>query len=816
MRRALSEQQIDVLADKYIIGLYQDLEDEVIADIARRVQKTGRYTETAEIMAKSMLENGFSADQIRVEVMKMLRADREYQMAVAENTMAYKREVQQIIDATVEAAKESGDTLTAEAGNMAWNNDLSMWKQQGEDLKKPNSLSKFVKASSLQTSGALRNLTKTMGFKNTALGTTGIMNMYQREMDLALIKVSTGTFSFDQAVKDCVHRLAQSGLRSIDYASGRSYQLDVAARMAVRTGMSQLSGKITEENLKNSNHDLVITTQHMGSRPDHAVWQNKVFSYSGKSKKYPDFVKETGYGTVTGLKGANCTHDFYPYWEGASVIPEDIKEPAPRTIGGKTYTYYESTQKQRQMERQIRATKREIEATKSIGGDTQELQSKLRGQLSDYTSFSKAAGLKERDNRLRVFTGTSNASIKINKPVHSELSIKDINKSGTENLLKAYDDRRLYFGLNETPADELKNTNTIKVDYDGVPANVAKAFNDTIQNLSKEYYTGFTKIKVGDKKEFFGVEIFATTQHMNAVGQKTLVLNPHKVGNYEKLVDRIKELSSKEYAVKIPEGLEEKYIATHEFAHSLIDLSGNYKNYIGMDVKQMKGIKKEMDSLFDSYKQKVIALEEEYKKKELKFINASFTADIDELNKLQSEASEAKRKLDSVKISKYSLESADEFMAEAFTQEKLSHISTEYSKKVLEILDKNFKKETLENIVKDSKIKTNLQYFASISEEKFTEYALNPLKAPDKAKAFETALGYTTENADDLIKNIKDHIDENKFVEKGDNGYGMRYEYIMKLKGANGKEANVLTAWIEQNGEKRLTSVYVTKKDVTV
>lgn len=127
-----------------------------------------------------------------------------------------------------------------------------------------------------------------------------------------------------------------------------------------------------------------------------------------KSKKYPDFVKETGYGTVTGLKGANCTHDFYPYWEGASIIPEDIKEPDPRTIGGKTYTYYESTQKQRQMERQIRATKREIEAIKSIGGDAQDLQNKLRGQMADYKSFSKAAGLKERDNRLRLVTGTSN------------------------------------------------------------------------------------------------------------------------------------------------------------------------------------------------------------------------------------------------------------------------------------------------------------------------------------------------------------------------------------------------------------------------
>ena len=239
---------MDVLADKYIMGLYQQLEDEVIGDIARRVKKAGRYTETAELMAKSMVEQGFSADKIRAEVMKVLRADKDYQMAVAENTKAYKQEVQDIIDKTVAKAKVLGDELVAEAGNMAWNNDLSMWEKHGEDLTKPNSVDNFIKASSAQTVGALKNLTKTMGFKNTAFGNTGVMNMYQREMDLALIKVTTGAFSYDQAVNDCVHRLAQSGLRSIDYANGRSYQLDTAVRMSIRTGMSQLSGKITEEN----------------------------------------------------------------------------------------------------------------------------------------------------------------------------------------------------------------------------------------------------------------------------------------------------------------------------------------------------------------------------------------------------------------------------------------------------------------------------------------------------------------------------------------------------------------------------------------
>lgn len=389
------------------MGLYQNLEDEVIADIARRVQKTGRYTETAELMAKSMVEQGYSAEKIQAEVMKMLRADKAYQMAVAENTAAYKQEVQDIINQTVEEAKKAGNVLVAEAGDMAWNNDLSMWQEHGGDLKKPNSMSQLLASFQEQTAGELKNLTRSMGFKNTVFGTTGVLNAYQREMDLALLKVATGAFSYDQAVNDCVHRLAQSGLRSIDYASGRSYQLDTAARMSIRTGLSQLSGKIMEANLKQTGQDLVITSQHMGSRPEHAVWQNKVFSYSGKSKKYPDFFKETGYGTVTGLKGANCTHDFYPFWEGASVIPDDLEEPAPVTINGREYDYYQVSQQQRKMERDIRATKREIEAQKAIGGDTTTLQNQLRKQTADYKQFSALAGVKAKNNRLRVVNGSS-------------------------------------------------------------------------------------------------------------------------------------------------------------------------------------------------------------------------------------------------------------------------------------------------------------------------------------------------------------------------------------------------------------------------
>ncbi len=99
-----------------------------------------------------------------------------------------------------------------------------------------------------------------------------------------------------------------------------------------------------------------------------------------------------------------------------------------------------------------------------------------------------------------------------------------------------------------------------------------------------------------------------------------------------------------------------------------------------------------------------------------------------------------------------------------------------------------------------------------IHVDKFTKYSLNQQRQPDKAKAFESALGYTSKNIDALIANIQQNLKEEEFVEKGNSGHGMRYENIVVLTGANGKTANVLTAWIEDDEYRRLTSVYVTKR----
>ncbi len=280
---SLNQDQIDILADKYIINLYKNLERDVIGDIVRRIKKCERWTETAELEAKHLRELGYSPKEIQAKVLQNLRADEEFRKFIEENTLEHKRYVMQCIKQTERDAKKQGDKMVAEAGNMSFNDDMSMWEEAGKDLKKPNNLSQITNAYKKQTNSELRNLTRTMGFKGTTL--ENVSTAFQKELDQAVVKVASGSFSFDQALKDCIRTLSKSGLRTIDYASGRTYQIDTASRMCVRTCISQLSGRITEENIKTTGVKLVITSQHVGARPEHQVWENKVFAYDGKSKK---------------------------------------------------------------------------------------------------------------------------------------------------------------------------------------------------------------------------------------------------------------------------------------------------------------------------------------------------------------------------------------------------------------------------------------------------------------------------------------------------------------------------------------------------
>jgi hypothetical protein len=98
-----------------------------------------------------------------------------------------------------------------------------------------------------------------------------------------------------------------------------------------------------------------------------------------------------------------------------------------------------------------------------------------------------------------------------------------------------------------------------------------------------------------------------------------------------------------------------------------------------------------------------------------------------------------------------------------------------------------------------------------IPKSKLVDYALNPEKDMDKARAFERALGYNQKNVDKLIEKIHANVKNFPAKSKGDKGYGELFEVIMDIEGENGKIAKVLTAWIDdrKTGEFRLVTLHI-------
>lgn len=179
-----------------------------------------------------------------------------------------------------------------------------------------------------------------------------------------------------------VTRLANSGLETIDYISGTKTTIDAALRRHIVSQANQARNRLLMQRMDEWEWDLVFVDAHFGARPSHAEWQGKVYSRSGRSTEYPSLVESTGYGTVTGLCGANCAHYMTPYVPGYSQLPDMDYSEQERITGMTSDEYYAATQKQRRYERLIRSQKREISYLQEIRADAVKQRIRL-GELQD-------------------------------------------------------------------------------------------------------------------------------------------------------------------------------------------------------------------------------------------------------------------------------------------------------------------------------------------------------------------------------------------------------------------------------------------------
>lgn len=421
-------------------------------------------TDSAEWQMLRLKEMGYANDVI--------------EQAVAEYTKKSAAEVQQLFH---EAAQVS-DVFYSE-----------MYTQSGKPFVPVEDnpyMQQLISSVIEQTQNELVNLTRSMGFAvRQPDGSTTFKpaaKAYQSALDLAQMQVATGTFDYTTAIRNSVKSLTDGGLQFVDYASGHRNRADVAARRAILTGLSQMTGQVSKHNAEELETDIVEVTAHAGARPSHAEWQGRRYSLSGKSKEYPSLEEATGYGTGDGLKGWNCRHDFYPVFEFSppAYTEEQLAniDPPPIEYNGKTLTYYECTQKQRAMETAMRKTKREIIAAKASGDDDMFTAKsiRLRRQKEEYAKFSDKAGLLTQNERTQVYGFDKSISAK------AAWAVKKIQNQESEKRSKVGNPNSVNFNV--------VNSSEYRMKFNGISGNtkiddlICQKSRDILKHRNNTYF----------------------------------------------------------------------------------------------------------------------------------------------------------------------------------------------------------------------------------------------------------------------------------------------------------------------------------------
>lgn len=203
--------------------------------------------------------------------------------------------------------------------------------------------------------------------------------------------------SIAQAIAESCTEWSEQGLTAFVDAAGRNWTPEAYAQTVIRTNMAQAAAETQLARMDELGEDLVEVSSHLGSRPEHAPFQGRIYSVSGRSTQYPP-LSDTGYGTATGIGGYNCRHVLYPYFPGTKKTfhPQDA---------ARNDVAYINSQRQRALERKIREGKRNYDLLSKTGDDAIIAQAarKLKNRELAMKEFIESTGRKRRTDREQIY-----------------------------------------------------------------------------------------------------------------------------------------------------------------------------------------------------------------------------------------------------------------------------------------------------------------------------------------------------------------------------------------------------------------------------
>ena len=410
---------LDQIPDAFV-QLWQQVEEQILQDVARRIGKMDAVTPTANWQ----LWRYQQTEAVRSDVVKLL----------AKYTGKSETAIRKLLLQAATEAMEREDAI------------YYHYDMEPTPFEESAALNNLLDAGARQTCGTWQNLTATTA--NTVTGA------FERTLDAAWLKVSTCAFDYKTAVKQAVDSLADD-MPMVTYPSGHKDSIEVAARRAILTGVNQTAGKLQVARADEMGVEFFETTAHGGARPSHAEWQGRQIHRGGavdyKGKHYPDFEAATGYGTGAGLCGWNCRHQFFACFPELGDPPawtrEQLEALNARNIGwnGKKYTAYEISQMQRARERNVRRWKKRYLAEDAAGLDATDSAVRLKAARQSLADFAQATGGRVDSARTSVpkFGRSEAGRASAKSQAHHTDWLKSINAQSTSlNTVAKYYDAR--------------------------------------------------------------------------------------------------------------------------------------------------------------------------------------------------------------------------------------------------------------------------------------------------------------------------------------------------------------------------------------
>lgn len=362
-------------------NLWKTSEQRIMEDIIRRIRKESAVTMTADYQINRLLELGKSTEEV--------------EKIIKDTTKRTWPEMFELYDNIANEEYVRNENVYLQINDKKIPEAENRWKIQ------------MVDAIKKQTKEQFENLSQSLGF-SVIMGNKRVFLPYaeywKKYVDAAMMDIVDGGMDYSRVIRRVVDQMTASGIRTVDYASGKSTRVDVAARRAIMTGYNQIVSNINQRNAELLGTEYFEVAWHPGARPSHQDWQGKVYHKD-------DLVRICGLGTAGGLCGVNCRHVYFPFIKGVSkrrytdewLAEQNAKEAEKKYFFGKGYDAYGQTQKMRSMERVMRAQREKVYLMKKAGADEEEItvnQVKYQAQLNEYSYFCKKMGLEKQRERI--------------------------------------------------------------------------------------------------------------------------------------------------------------------------------------------------------------------------------------------------------------------------------------------------------------------------------------------------------------------------------------------------------------------------------